>query len=175
MRSLFELDAKNYDMCSKPFIRPSVRGIIVRGNKVCMVHSIKYNYYKFPGGGMEPGENQVDTLIREVAEESGLAVIPESIQEYGSVHRIEKGEHNTVFIQDNYYYICSAEDTIHPQHLDAYEADEEYTLEVVDPMHAIKVNREEKHGSTNQVMLEREARVLELLLAEGYFHSITQQ
>ncbi len=96
MRSLFELDAKNYDMHSKPFIRPSVRGILIHGNKVCMVHSIKYNYYKFPGGGMEPGENQVDTLIREVAEESGLAVIPESIQEYGSVHRIEKGEHNTV-------------------------------------------------------------------------------
>lgn len=56
-----------------------------------MVYSKKYHYYKFPGGGIEIGEFMEDALIREVSEETGLCVIRNSIQEYGQVHRIQKG------------------------------------------------------------------------------------
>lgn len=76
MRLLFEMDRKDYDPSGSRFERPSVRGIIVRDGKVAMVHSKKFDYYKFPGGGIEPGEEQEATLIREVKEESGLVVIP---------------------------------------------------------------------------------------------------
>ena len=47
MRLLFEIDTKDYDPNGKPFVRPSVRGIIIRDGKVAMVHSLKYDYYKF--------------------------------------------------------------------------------------------------------------------------------
>lgn len=67
MRLLFTMDAKDYDSSAKPIIRPSVRGIIIRGGKVAAVHSLEYDYYKFPGGGIEKGENRLDTLLREVA------------------------------------------------------------------------------------------------------------
>lgn len=43
MRLLFELDTKDYDMNVKAFIRPSVRSIIIRENKVAMMHSTKYD------------------------------------------------------------------------------------------------------------------------------------
>lgn len=46
----------------------------------CMMHSKKYNYYKLPGGGIEPEETLEDTLIREVREESGLIVKAETIK-----------------------------------------------------------------------------------------------
>ena len=39
----------------------------------------------------------------------------------------------------------------------------------VEPETAIRVNRKRDHGPKNQKMLEREARVLELLKAEGFF------
>ena len=70
MRTLFEMDKKNYDSSGKVFYRPSVRSIIIRGGRVAMVHSLMYDYYKFPGGGIESGETRHQALIRETAEES---------------------------------------------------------------------------------------------------------
>ena len=71
MRELFILDKKNYNPNGSVGKRPSVRGIILRNGKIAMMHSQKYNYYKLPGGGIEPGESLEETLIREVREESG--------------------------------------------------------------------------------------------------------
>ncbi len=172
MRTLFNIDTKDYDPNGRAFVRPSVRGILLRNGKVAMVHSIKYDYYKFPGGGMEPGESQIETLIREVQEESGLQVLPDTIQEYGVVPRKQKsdriGEYE-IFVQENDYYLCEAAATVVNQTLDDYEREEHFTLEWVQPEHAIDVNRNRDHGHTNQMMLEREARVLECLMEEGYF------
>ena len=167
MRLLFEIDTQDYDPNGTAFVRPSVRGIIIRDGRVAMVHSLKYDYYKFPGGGIEAGESLEEALLREVAEESGLRVIPGSIREYGLVHRVQKGDREDMFIQDNYYYLCDVETEVQAQHLDDYEAEERFTLEFVDPIHAIRTNREVDHGPKDQIMLEREARVLELLMQEG--------
>ena len=62
MRALFEIDTKDYDPKGPAFVRPSVRGIILRDGKVAMVHSLKYDYYKFPGGGIESGETKPQAL-----------------------------------------------------------------------------------------------------------------
>ncbi len=166
MRLLFTLDRKDYAPEAPVYIRPSARGILIWQGKVALIHSAKYGYYKFPGGGIEAGEDPVDAMIREVAEEAGLRVIPDSIREYGLVHRVEKGDRGETFVQDNYYYLCAFDPEPISRHLDAYEAEEGFALEFVAPEAAISENR----GSTfESVMLEREARVLEMLLSEGYF------
>ena len=169
MRLLFELDKKDYEECTRSLVRDSARSIIIRNRKAAMIHSLKYDYYKFPGGGIENGENPVDAMIRETREESGLVVKPETIKEYGYVHRIQKSDEDEAdcFIQDNYYYLCEAEETIVSQDLDGYEAEELYTLEFVDSETAIGKNRNVTQTPHNQMMFEREARVLELLMAEG--------
>lgn len=171
MRLLFEIDTKDYDKNWKSFVRPSARSIIIRDGKVAMVHSIKYDYYKFPGGGIEDNESKESALIRETAEEAGLVVIPESVKEYGYVHRVQKSSHMDAeyFVQDNYYYLCEVEEEIAQQKLDDYESEEQFTLEFVCPDKAIFVNRTMYHGPKDQLMLEREAKVLEMLIKEGYF------
>ena len=172
MRTLFEIDLKDYDPKGRAFVRPSVRGIILRNGTVAMVHSVKYDYYKFPGGGMESGENHTETLIREVQEESGLQVLPDTIREYGLVPRKQKsdqGDAFEIFVQDNYYYLCDASTNIGKQTLDEYENEEHFTLEWVKPEHAMDVNRNRDHGPKDQMMLEREAKVLEILIRENYF------
>ena len=171
MRLLFEIDTKDYDLNGAAFIRHSARSIHIKNGLVAMVHSIKYDYYKFPGGGIEEAESAENAMIRETREEAGLVVIPESLKEYGYVHRIQKSDHDgeDYFVQDNYYYLCDVEEIVHSQDLDAYEADEKFTLEYVKPDKAVFVNRNADHGQTDQIMLEREARVLELLKEEGYF------
>lgn len=174
MRLLFTIDTKDYDPNGVAFIRHSARCIHIKNGLVAMVHSIKYDYYKFPGGGIEDGESKEQAVIRETREEAGLVVIPESIQAYGYVHRVQKSDHEDAnyFLQDNYYYLCDVEEGVTSQKLDDYEADENFTLEYVTPDKAIFANRNGNHDLEDQRMLEleREARVLELLKEEGYFH-----
>ena len=171
MRLLFEIDTKDYDPNGVAFVRHSARCIHIRNGLAAMVHSLKYDYYKFPGGGIEEGESAERAMIRETREEAGLVVIPGSVKEYGYVHRTKKSDHDGAdcFIQDNFYYLCDVEEGIQAQALDEYEADERFTLEYVEPDKAVFVNRNADHGQTDQIMLEREARVLEMLKEEGYF------
>ena len=171
MRLLFEIDTKDYDLNGVAFIRHSARCINIKNGLVAMVYSIKYDYYKFPGGGIEEDESKESAMIRETQEEAGLIVIPESVKEYGYVHRIQKSDYDDAdyFVQDNYYFLCDVEESIRSQDLDDYEADEKFTLEYVEPDKAIYVNRNVDHGPKDQTMLEREAMVLELLKEEGYF------
>ena len=169
MRLLFEMDQKDYAQCTHTFTRNSARSIMIRDGKVAMIHSLKYDYFKFPGGGIENGEDLVEAMIRETQEEAGLVVVPESVKEYGYVHRIQRSDKDATecFIQDNYYYLCRAKDVMVPQQLDDYEAQESYRLEYVEPLAAIKKNYSVKNSPYNRLMFEREARVLEILIAEG--------
>ena len=168
MRLLFNMDKKDYADCTHRFSRDSARSIVIRNGKVAMIHSQKYHYYKFPGGGIEKGEEPTGAMIRETREEAGLIVIPETVREYGYVHRIQKSDTdpNECFVQDNYYYFCDAMEALSSQELDDYEAEESYELVFVDPETAIKANRVVKESPYNPMMLEREARVLEMLISE---------
>ena len=169
MRMLFEMDKKDYSGCTHTFTRNSARSIIIRDGRVAMVHSLKYDYYKFPGGGIEGDENPIDAMIRETREEAGLSVIPGTVKEYGMVHRIQKSDkdESECFVQDNYYFLCEAEDEPVSQDLDEYEAKESYRLEFVKPETAIRKNRCVQESPYNKAMFEREARVLELPRSEG--------
>lgn len=169
MRLLFELKEEGLDPNGKVFARHSARAIIIRNGKVAMVYSRKYDYYKFPGGGIEKGEDPVRAMIREAAEEAGLRVLPETIRPYGYVHRVNKSDHKDadIFLQDNFYYLCHAEADI-GQDLDDYEAEEGFTPCWIEAETAIEVNRHHDHGTTNQTMLGRDAQVLEKLITEGY-------
>ena len=169
MRLLFEMDKKDYGGCTRTFARDSARSIIIKDGRIAMIHSQKYDYYKFPGGGIESGENPIEAMIRETQEEAGLMVLPETVKEYGYVHRIQKSDQNPseCFVQDNYYYLCDAVDGLVSQNLDDYEKKESYRLEYVEPALAIKKNLRVKESPYNPMMFEREARVLEMLLSEG--------
>lgn len=169
MRNLFDIDLHDYPEDGQRSYRPSYRAIIIRDRKIYMVHSRKYDYYKFPGGGREEGETPIDTVVREVAEEAGLTVIADTVREFGRVHRVQRGLLEDIFDQENFYYLCDVTDTLGTPHLDGYEADEGFTLELIDPTRAIATNRTPDPSPDRSVMREREARVLEILIGEGYF------
>ena len=137
-----------------------------------MLHSVKQDYYKFPGGGIEAEETPVEAMIRETREEAGLVVRPDTVREYGLVHRIQRGtkDPNECFIQDNFYYLCDAEEEILPPQMEDYEEEAGFTLEFVDARQAIRTNRESALENRYQTMLLREARVLEMLIDEGYIN-----
>ena len=168
MRLLFTLDRGDYEEGGKVFSRPSARAVVVRGGRVAMVYSRKFDHYKFPGGGIEPGESREAALLREAREEAGLVLDPQSVRPYGFVHRIERGDAEPIFLQDNFYHLALAVAAV-PQELDGYEAEEGYTLRWVDPREAIRQNKAltSVYKRKYHTMLLREAMVLEHLLAEG--------
>jgi len=168
MRHLFTMDTKDYDPNGTRKFRPSVRGLVIRDGRVLMIHSLKYDYYKFPGGGMEPGEEMEGALCREVAEESGFCVVPGSVREYGLVRKISRGGETDIFDQENFYFFCDVFGTVE-QDLDDYEADEGFTPEFVTPQAAIAVNLFHDHHGKWGLVQERECLVLEMLMKEGYF------
>ncbi|MCR4777085.1 MAG: NUDIX domain-containing protein [Saccharofermentans sp.] len=169
MRRLFEIDLKDYEGCSKVFRRPSARAVIIKRDKIALVYATNDRYYKFPGGGIHEDEDKIEALIREVKEETGLSVVPESIAEYGSVLRRQKSDRDedTVFEQENYYYFCEVKDEAGDQDLDEYEKDAGFMLVYADIDEAIKTNGEYKSGCFfNEVMIGRDKRVLEMIKEE---------
>lgn len=109
---LVNLDWQNYEPDWDVISRKAVRGIIrdEDGNYMLM-QSKKYGEFKFPGGGMEEDEDERETLIREVLEETGYTVLPESIKYFGETIEKKKSflEENTLFEQRSVYYFCQIE------------------------------------------------------------------
>ncbi len=161
MRELFSIDSANYNPAGEVYARPSVRAIIKKEDKVLLVYSRKYGYYKFPGGGIECGESDIQALVREVAEETGYVIDEASIKEYGHVLRRQKDNKkpDCIFEQDNRYYIADIKNEFRETNLDDYEADEEFTAVWVKPWDASLCNRYCRN-SQDRIIVEREAEVL---------------
>ena len=121
------LDLKDYPEGGSVFKRKAVRGIIRHGDTYLVIHG-KYGDYKFPGGGMKSGEEPVDTLIREVQEETGYKVIQESIGDYLVVHEKRKGEYGDLLEMDSRYYVCDVAETVYERNLDDYEKEYDYQV-----------------------------------------------
>lgn len=166
MKRLFVMDKKDYDPAMPRSRRPSARAIIFSGDKLAMVYSSRDRYYKFPGGGIEENESNEAALIREVREETGLCVIPESIKEFGSVLRLKKSTmfEECIFEQESFYYTCEVTDEISKTALDGYEIEEGFTLRYVTAEEAIEQNKQSL--SEDSEMLIRENGVLELVIKE---------
>ena len=168
MKMLFTIDLKDYNPNGKKFYRPSVRGIIFDDkNNIAMIYSKKYHFYKFPGGGIEGNETHLDTLAREIKEETGMTLIPETAKEFGEVLKIQKGDEvgeNTIHIQQNFYYTCRVEDKIGEQDLDDGEKDLDFVLKFIPVEKAIQANTVfESSDSFKKQIAEREKRVLEII------------
>ena len=170
MKELFLMDMKNY--INNPitvFSRPSVRAVIIKDNKLAMIYSNKYDYYKFPGGGINSCETLKDALIRETREEAGLDIIFDSIKEWGHVLVKEKGDREDLFIQDNFYYFANVRDNLVSRNLDDYEEQEGYELRFVSPEIILDTNINHNHNDYKDLtMIKRENKAVELLVSEKF-------
>ena len=171
MKRLFEIDLHDYESGFAVSRRPSARGVIIKDGRIALVYSKKERYYKFPGGGIEGGEDIKDALIREIKEEVGLTVIPESIREFGSVMRRQRSNYlkDTIFEQENFYFVCETLDRVGVQELDDYEQDAGFELRFADIDEAIEVNGVyHSEDPFDEIMIKREMRVLEIVKEKLY-------
>lgn len=121
------LDLKDYREGGTVFKRQAVRGIIRHKDRYLVIHG-KYGDYKFPGGGRKRGEELLDTLIREVQEETGYRVVADSVTDYILVHEKRKGDPDDLLEMDSWYYFCDVEETAGKRNLDDYEKEYDYQV-----------------------------------------------
>lgn len=166
MKLLHIMDSDDYENCTRLSVRHSARAILISDAKIVMIHSLEYNYYKFPGGGIERGERKEDALIRETLEETGRHILPDTIEEFGYIHRIRKSlkYDDECFIQNNYYYFCDATDEISATKYDASEQSERFEPVLVDPHIAYEENAKLSKDDSHYDMAYRENLILELLI-----------
>lgn len=106
MEKILVMDEHNYDDNLEEICRVSIRGIIFVNGKLLMIES-SFGEVKLPGGGLEAVEDDCQTLIREVKEETGYDVIPESIQPFGEIEEKRLSVHEPkIWHQINRLYFC---------------------------------------------------------------------
>lgn len=108
MERLLLLDAKDYDDMDV-WARIAVRGIVFIGDKLLLLNDNK-GEVSLPGSGQDEGESDADTLIREIREETGYSVIPDTIRPFGYIEekrRDFKSYHDDrIFHQISRLYFC---------------------------------------------------------------------
>lgn len=134
MKVLTIFDSKNYDNTTSVFEKYNPRAIIMRDGKLAMQRS-KNGIYKIPGGGREGEESFLDTLVREVSEETGLVVKASSVCELGEITEIRQDIFNETvkYICHSLFYFCEVEDEQKELNLTASEKEKGYYVEWASP------------------------------------------
>lgn len=83
-------------------IRSRIAGIVIKDDRILLMRRKKNgnNFYVFPGGGMEDGERQEDTVEREFMEETTVEVKAKKL--LYEVH-LDSNEYGS---KDQYYFDC---------------------------------------------------------------------
>ncbi|MDD6049804.1 MAG: NUDIX domain-containing protein [Clostridiales bacterium] len=163
MNQLLLLDAQNYPPDLPEICRVAVRGIILLHGKLLLIEN-DFGEVKLPGGGMEAGETEADTLTREVREETGYTVIPDSIHPFGQIEEKRLSVHEPmIWHQISRLYFCQVEPDAGEC---AYTANEQRhafhrALYTVDE--AIRINRAMLDREGESPWNQREYRTLLLL------------
>lgn len=162
-------DLKNYDPGGETDKRTAARGIARRDGKYLMVTG-NNGALRFPGGGVEDGESLADAMCREVREETGYPVSPDSCREWAVVRERRRGLIADILEMDSYYFLCEISGAAGEQLLDAGEEEDGLRPVWMDLEEALAANRRlEESGVTAPwpARLLREIKVMERLVQEG--------
>lgn len=79
----FEKKMESFNLDSLEFYYDKIALLCIHDRKVLMARSKGKKHFYMPGGKREPGESDVDCLVRECREELGIEVDPKSAFLYG--------------------------------------------------------------------------------------------
>lgn len=148
--------------------RTAVRAIIWQDDRLLMIHSLVNGDYKFPGGGVEPGESHSEALFREVLEETGYSAVgEEELLGYAKEWRPSDLQGVQVLEMDSFYYFIDLASILNtPLRLDDYEARLGFHPVWISPADALRANRRVLASDYVPLWTERDTAVLQILMDE---------
>ena len=166
----FELDFITDELPDTPVQikkRTAIRGVIHYQNKLLMVRT-KEGDYKFPGGGMEEGETDKETLLREITEETGYTDIHIGLWIGKAFEQnIDTEDPSQYFQMESRYYECwLMSDCRAESVMDDYEEKLGFAPEFVTVEEAYRSNRK---------LLDREQKKLRDFIQRSYIQGNKEQ
>ena len=159
------IDLKDYRENGTVYHRTAVRGIIQHGEKLLLIAG-KYGDCKFPGGGVKTGETLEEALNREIREETGFTLSPDSLRKWGEVTERRKGITADMTEMVSHYFFCELTETAPVgQELDPYEREYDYAPVWLTLEEAIQKDRLAL-GQTEVPWVTRDLAVLQCLRDE---------
>ncbi|WBW97121.1 NUDIX domain-containing protein [Oceanirhabdus sp. W0125-5] len=153
----------------KIYERIAARAIILKGSKILLLYTKRYNDYSFPGGGVDPEEDLITGLKRELSEETGATNV-EVLEEYGLIdeYRPSYYDDSDLIHMTSYFYVCKIDEKLGESNLEDYEIANGMSTIWIDINEAIRHNKEviaNKEESMG-LSIERETFVLEMIAKE---------
>lgn len=152
----------------KSFNRQATRAIVLKGEDILLLYTQRYDDYSLPGGGVEPGEEMIAGLIRELKEETGARNIRD-IREFGLYEEFRpwyKDDFDQMHMQ-SYCYLCNIDDELSTPALEHYEIQNGMSAVWINIHQAIAHNEQTlAHSQKQGLSIVRETFLLKLIVAE---------
>ena len=150
------------------FLRLAARGIVLKGEEILMLYTQRYDDYTLPGGGIDEGENQVEGLIRELAEETGAQNI-RNVKAFGMYEEFRPWykEDFDIVQMKSYCYTCDIDEELGETNLEDYEVKNGMKAVWINVHDAIEHNLNTiKNSDKKGMSIERETFLLSLVRDE---------
>ncbi len=107
MKQLLILDQKDYEKSMPVKEVTAVRGVVVHYDRIAFQKS-RSGVYKLLGGGVEGEESVLDALKRELKEEAGFLLRPETVAPLGEIVEIHRDlkDPGQIYQRRSFYFLC---------------------------------------------------------------------
>ncbi len=174
MENYLLLDSGDYKDDMPVIERKSMRGVIFIGDKLLVVETGN-GEIKLPGGGMEEGETEMDTLYREVLEETGRRIIPDTVKLFYTIEeRRPSFKEYAIWHQISKIFYCEVDDSITEPRYTPGEIRKNMHVALMSVEDAIEKSRKIISGTDFKPWNTREYRTL-LLIKEGRDKAMTEE
>jgi 8-oxo-dGTP pyrophosphatase MutT (NUDIX family) len=166
LKSTIHPDVKG--LSGNSFNRKAARAVVLKGDNILLLYTRRYHDYSLPGGGIDPGEDNIAGLIRELKEETGAQNI-HNIREFGLYEEFRpwyKDDFDLVHMQ-SYCYLCDVDDELSAPSMEHYEINNGMSAVWINIHQAIEHNEDTMaHSHKQGLSIARETFLLKLIVAQ---------